>query len=203
MDFNERTVVDFPKGTFKYQRRPVKVAKKLKDADRDRVEVPLKAILGTDHEFVNYVGRLLDYLSNTDGKNSYSFFLLTVNANLLAIAIYHLRRTGFFIISNGQLDINDNFEFKKENYRLNGEMMRSTLSKLVVKHEFGKPGGKNYARYATKTIASILRYQRHLVRYFSNILRTSTTGEAKEESEEEQSEKEEESGGEITEEESE
>ena len=171
MDFNERTVVDFPKSGFKYQRRPTKVAKKLKDADRDRVETPLKAFLGADSEFINYIGVLLDHLSNSDNEGSYSFFLLTVNASLLAIAIYHLRLTGFFIIVDGQLNINKDFTFEHKNYQPNDGTMRSAIVKLDIKHEFSKSDSKNHEKYLIKTVAGILRYQRFLVRYFNIIYR--------------------------------
>lgn len=159
MDFNERTVVDFPKSGFRYQRRPTKVAKKLKDADIDRVSLPLRDLSGADHEFINHINTILNFLRDT-------FFILTVNAKLLAISIHHLRLTGFFLVDEGVLHIDRDFIPKKENYSPTGGVMKDTLSLFVNKKKYNDTNSENYRKYIVKTIAEILRYQRFMIRHF-------------------------------------
>lgn len=158
MDFNERVVVDFPKGGFRYQREATKVAKRLKDADLDRVRKPLISLLAGNANFnASIANELLAKLTDT-------FFILTINANLLAVSIYHLVSTGFFTMEDGKLAINGDFAFDKENYTY--EAMKDQLEYIRKTKEYSNIKGEKYEKYAIRTIANIFRYQRYIVKFF-------------------------------------
>lgn len=107
-----------------------------------------------------------ELLSSLEG----SFFLITANARTLAIAIYHLYKNGYFIISGKDIDINDNFRLRPDMFDVGENSdLRTMINTLRESSNYNKTKDSNnsaaYNRFLLKTVSTILRYERYIIKY--------------------------------------
>jgi len=99
-----------------------------------------------------------------------SFFLITANARTLAIAIYHLYKHNYFVITGNDVNINNDFMLKPEMFDI-GEnsdlrLMVDTLRESAsYEKKTNKKSGVSYNRFLLKTVATIIRYERYIIKF--------------------------------------
>ena len=173
-NFNDRGigVVDYPTGSKTYiSRKPTESAGTVEASAINRTDDVLKTLVEDDFDLNKNGGQSRKDLINT---LSGSFFLISSNAKLLAIALFHLYTNGFFVVSGDDLNIDERFSFTPEMFDLDNtdNNLSKYLALLKETIKYTKNAKKasenvNYNRYLLKSVATIYRYERYIVEYLT------------------------------------
>tara|TARA_R100000750_G_scaffold62756_2_gene57833 strand:+ start:124 stop:660 length:537 start_codon:yes stop_codon:yes gene_type:complete len=169
-NFNDRGigVVDYHSGGRSYSTKKTGEAPgTITSSALKRADKQLAIISNQDDILSSNAGEYRkELLSFLDG----SLFLITANARTLAIAIYHLYKHNYFVITDTDININNDFRFKPEMFDINENSdLRLMIDTLRESSSYEKrKDNKNsvsYNRFLLKTVATILRYERYIIDY--------------------------------------
>lgn len=156
-DFNNRG-----EGVFDYQYvskkiiRPQKVqAGTLVDSLMNRTGEALGELFGSEVSG-HILAKMLEDLKET-------FFIMTINPKILALAIYNLYRYGFYIVGN-ELNFNEKFDL---NERMYDDDLVQKISQIRLTGFRRKYKEDDNFRFDIKTLASVVRYQRFIINFYN------------------------------------
>ncbi len=164
LNFNNRGigVVDYPGGGRSYaaRKRTGEPPGTLDDSALKRTSKMLLDSFLVGDPMVNNIDKLLLVLRG-------NFFLLSANAKILALAIYHLYLSEFYSIEGDKIIGDVRFELKADMYK--GQKLKEDIKTLYNSAKYSASSeGESYKQFEDKTIITIFRYQRYIIKLYTN-----------------------------------